>query len=519
MTAGAKAALDVAALVRARNPLIMVISREEVRVERYIAPPLASLGYEPRFWDCATGVSNLTGEPCQPGGEDAKDPLQVLEAIRNTRQRQVWILRDLPPFFRDPVTVRYVRSLVRGLTNSPRDEARSLILITPTGDIPPELAGHAVVVEWPLPDRAEVSGVLDVVISAQPEDRQEAVAPNGTRDRAIDAAVGLSEEEIQACFGKSLVQTGKIDPVAVAQEKKRVIARERVLEWFDPLPGGLESVGGLDLMKLWLLQRRDGFSAKARAYGLPPPKGVLLVGVSGCGKSLTAKAIATAYGGLPLLRLDLGGLKSKYVGDSEANIRKALKVAEAVSPCVVWVDEIEKALAGATQGAADGGVSGDALGTLLSWMQERQGSVFVIATANDVRTLPPELLRKGRFDEVFWIDLPTKEERKAVISAAIRQYRAKAEVDLNAIAAATQDFTGAEIAALVPEAMFTAYSDGERAVTSADLLAAAKNTVPLAKTAGPKIEELRAWAKGRARPATTPEASGITATPGRKLDL
>jgi len=222
---------------------------------------------------------------------------------------------------------------------------------------------------------------------------------------------------------------------------------------------------------------------------------------------------------MPLLRLDLGALKSKWVGESEGNIRRALKVAETVSPCVVWLDEIEKALAGATQGAADGGVSGDALGTILSWMQERQGSVFVVATANDVRSLPPELLRKGRFDEVFWVDLPTTAERFAILTATLKQYGRTEEVlNLPMLANVTQDFTGAEIAAMIPEALYSAFADGARPISTEDLLAAAKRTVPLAKTMGEKLEALRTWAKSRARPATPPDkAQSLDA--GRKLDL
>jgi SpoVK/Ycf46/Vps4 family AAA+-type ATPase len=214
----------------------------------------------------------------------------------------------------------------------------------------------------------------------------------------------------------------------------------------------------------------------------------------------------------------MGALRSKYVGESEANIRKALQVAEAVSPCILWLDEIEKALAGATGAQGDGGVSADALGAVLSWMQERAGAVFVVATANDVRALPPELLRKGRFDELFFVDLPTTEERAAIVDASLRQFnRAGAKVNEDTVAKATAGFTGAELAALVPDALFAAFADGERDITTADLLTAAGTVVPLSKTAGDKLDALRAWAKGRARAASTPEAA--PAGPARALDL
>jgi SpoVK/Ycf46/Vps4 family AAA+-type ATPase len=306
----------------------------------------------------------------------------------------------------------------------------------------------------------------------------------------------------------------------VAKEKKRVIARERVLEWFDPIPGGLDAVGGLDNLKAWLVSRRSAYSARAREYGLPPPKGAFLVGVPGCGKSLTAKAIATAWG-VPLLRLDLGGLKSKFVGESEGNLRKALSVIEVIGRCVVWLDEIEKALGGATQGAADGGVSSDALGTILSWLQERQGGAFVIATSNDASALPPEILRAGRFDALWWLDLPTRGERGEILKTAlVANGRAEVALNLGKIADACDGFTGSEIAELVPDALYRAFADNEREITTDDLLQAAQTIVPLSRTAAEKIAKMREWAAGRARPATGDKIDvGPQAARVRALDL
>ena len=521
-TAGSKAAADVAALLRARNPLLWIVSREEGRVERLLMEAASVAQYEPRFWDCATGISDYAGAPREQGSS-ATDPAQVLGIIRDSRQRQLWVLRDLPAWLRDPTVTRSLRSLARALPLAPRDQARAVVVLSPSSEVPAELAGHAIVIEWPLPDRAEVAAILDAAIAALPDDIRAGAAANGTREAAIDAAVGLTAEEAQACYAKSLVSSRRIDPATVVLEKKRVISREKVLEWFDPLPGGLEAVGGLDALKTWLGTRRAAFGPRARAYGLPAPKGCLLVGVPGCGKSLTAKAIATAWG-MPLLRLDLGALKSKWVGESEGNIRKALRVAETVAPCVLWLDEIEKALAGATQGAADGGVSSDALGAVLSWMQDRAGSVFVVATANDVTALPPELLRKGRFDELFFVDLPNATERAAILRTALKAHGREARdgstmgPDVGTIAAVTADFTGAELAALVPDALFAAFADGEREITTADLQVAAKAVVPLARTAAEKVEGLRRWAKGRARPATS-GADGNPAGARVQLDI
>lgn len=527
-TRGQEVAADISALLRARNPLLWVVTREEARVERYLFEAAAAAGYVPRTWDVAQGVADIAGNVVTGiGGGDPGETLTAIgERARAARERGVWIMRDLPPWLAAPIglnTQRQLRNLARMLPGQPRDGAQAIIVLTPTAEVPPELAGHATVIEWPMPDRAEIAAILDAAVESLPEEMRANAAPNGTRDAAIDAAIGLSGEEAAACYARSLVQLRKIDPTAVAKEKKRVIARERVLEWYDPIPGGLDAVGGLDTLKGWLMARAKAYTKEARAYGLPAPRGTLLVGIPGCGKSLTAKAISTAWG-VPLLRLDLGALKSKYVGESEQNLRKAFRVIEAIGRCVVWLDEVEKALAGATQGAADGGVSSDALGAVLSWMQERQGEAFVIATANDISSLPPELLRKGRFDEIFFCDLPTQDERVSILKAALAAHGRTAidGIDHAVIAKATNDFTGSEIAAIVPDALFAAFGDGAREITTDDLVDASRTVVPLSKTASEKIEKLRTWAKGRARPAGRVETAGATKAKsdrGRELDI
>lgn len=524
MTKSQTIAADVSALLRARNPLLWVVTREEGRAERYLIEAAAAAGYEARIWDVAQGITSVSGKVEMA---DRADPDSALEEIRaralgeRASGRIVWIMRDLAPWFSGPggmTSLRRMRNLARLLPGVPLERAQAIIVLSAGGDVPPELAGHATVLDWPLPDREEIADILDAAVGSLPDELQKTACPNGNRDAAIDAAVGLSGEEAAACYARSLVQLRKIDPATVSKEKRRVIARERVLEWHDPLPGGLDLVGGLENLKLWLKARTIAYSPQAREYGLPAPKGVLLVGVPGCGKTLTAKAVSTAWG-IPLLRLDLGALKSKFVGESEGNLRKALRVIEAIGRCVVWVDEIEKALQGATGGSADGGVSSDALGTILSWMQERQGEAFVIATANDVSALPPELLRKGRFDEIWFVDLPNEIERTAVLKAALRSFnRDPSGVDFAALAKITDGFTGSEIAALVPDAMFAAFADKGREIGTADLIAAAKTVAPLSRMADGKIDKLRAWAQGRARPASAPQKV-VAAKPARVLDL
>jgi hypothetical protein len=522
-TRSQEAAAEITALLRARTPMLWVVSSEEARVEQWLIKAAADAGYVPRTWDCGQGVASLAGVVESIGSNDIGETLGAIKDRAQRNERGAWIMRDLPVWLVPPVgivTCRQLRNLARFLPGTPRESAQAIVVLSPSSDVPAELRGHATVIEWPMPDRAEIAKILDAAIEALPDELRETAATNGTRDAAIDAAVGLSGEEAQSCYAKSLVQFRKIDPAAVAREKKRVITREKVLEWFDPLPGGLDAVGGLDVLKAWLVARKAAYSAKAREYGLPAPRGAMLVGVPGCGKSLTAKAIATAWG-IPLLRLDMGALKSKFVGESEGNLRRAFRTIEAIGRCVVWCDEIEKSLDGATSGGADGGVSADALGTLLSWMQERQGESFVIATANDVSKLPSELLRAGRFDAVWFIDLPTSRERSAILSAALVQHgRTPAKVAADTLAVATEGFTGSEIAALVPDALFAAFADNAREITTKDLLTAAQSVVPLAKTAAEKVTALRSWAVGRARSATSAEtASAKTQPKGRALDL
>jgi AAA+ superfamily predicted ATPase len=513
LTRGQVVAADVSALLRARNPLLWIVTREEARVEALLVEASASAGYVPRMWDVAQGFTDLGGKPVAAlrGSEDPGAALTMIgDRSNNVKERGVWIMRDLPSWLDGAVgltTMRQLRNLSRSLPGATRDQAQAIIILSPKSEVPAELAGHATVIDWPMPDRAEIAAILDAAIEGLPEELKLTAAPNGQRDAAIDAAVGLSGEEAQACYARSLVQLRKIDPVLVANEKKRVVSRERVVEWIEPVKGGLDAVGGLENLKGWLNVRKSAYSPAARAYGLPAPKGVLLVGIPGTGKSLTAKAVSTAWS-VPLLKVDLGALKSKFVGDSEANLRQVFQLIEAIGRCVVWFDEIEKALQGATSGSADGGVSSDALGAVLNWMQERQGEAFVIATANDASSLPPELLRKGRFDELWFVDLPTTVEREAVLSAALRQYdRGDVKVNAASVAKATEGFTGSEIAAIVPDALFAAFNDGAREITTKDLTDAAASVVPLSVTAADKIAKLRDWAATRARPASAAETT------------
>jgi ATPase family associated with various cellular activities (AAA)/AAA+ lid domain len=503
---------DIVALLRARSPLIWIITREEARVEEYVTAAAESLKYVTRTWDVAQGICNIAGrqESWAEGSQDLTAPgFGALPRIRERAEsksadRCVWIMRDLHKWLDGmpgAQAARGLRNLARLLPTCDRDQAQAIVVLSPSAAPPEDLAAHATVIDWPLPDREELSEILDACIAVLPDGLRDQAANNGTRDAAVDAAIGLTGIEAQSCYAKSLAQFKKIVPAEISKEKKRVIAKEGVLEWFDPLPGGLDAVGGLEPLKAWLKGRAAAYTPAARAYGLKAPKGGMFVGPPGTGKSLTAKAIATAWN-VPLIKMDPGALKGKFVGESEAKIRKALQVADTVGRCVLWLDEIEKSLGGAIDGGADGGVSTDQLGTILGWMQEHKSEVFVVATANDVSKLPPELMRKGRFDDIWFVDVPTKVERMAILTAALKANdRAVDDIDLDVVAEATEGFVGAEIAGMIPEAMFAAYAEGARPLYTGDLINAALTVTPLSVSMGDKLTRLREWGKSKARAA------------------
>lgn len=539
MSRSLKVNSDITAMLRARTALLWLCSREEQRVVAALTnalPPKMMI----REWDCVSGLTQYgvdeKGEPkivtlgftpassgygekrpakLAPlegggGGQPCTDPLVVLQAIREVPERCLYVLKDINAF-KDPITLRAIRNTAIEVGRSPASEQRAFVILTPSAEIPQDLLDQTHLIQYPIPDRSDVEKIFDQL----PIDPKKVEVPDAaTREAAIDAALGLSAAEMQNCFYRSLVTQKRIDPKVIASEKKQVIAREKVLTWIDADPRGFDAVGGLEILKGWLNVRRAGFGVQAREYGLPAPKGILLAGVPGGGKSLIAKCVSSTWG-VPLLKLDLGAQKSKYVGDSEANIRKALQMAEAIAPCVLWIDEIEKAVGG---GGEDGGVSKDQLGTILTWMQEQVG-VFVIATANDVRSLPPELLRKGRFDQMFWVDLPNASERDAILAASLKQFKREKGIDLSALTEKTAGWVGAEIASIVPEAMFAAFNDGAREITTEDLLLAAESVVPLSVTMGEKLGEIRKFMEGKSLNASRPEKAVKVKSKKEVLDL
>jgi SpoVK/Ycf46/Vps4 family AAA+-type ATPase len=322
----------------------------------------------------------------------------------------------------------------------------------------------------------------------------------------LQAALGLTLGEAENVFAKIIVKDERLsgeDVNEVFAEKQQIIRKNGLLEYY-ATQETFANVGGLAVLKDWLQRRALALTAQAREFGLPPPKGILLLGVQGCGKSLCAKAVSSLWQ-LPLLRFDMGRMFGSLVGSSEENVRKAISVAESVAPAILWVDEIDKAFAGSQgSGATDGGTTARVFGTFLTWLSEKTAAVFVVATANDISQLPPELLRKGRLDEIFFVDLPSREERQEIFRIHVnKRGRDAAQFDLPALAEASGNFSGAEIEEAVISALYDAFYD-RKELTTPQVLTALAQTVPLAKTMDEQINRLRSWAEGRARNASVP---------------
>ena len=502
--------------LRAGYPGLAILTPEEARAEAAIADACQRLPCQLHVWSSSSGLLHPATRKRTP----CADPIDAMDEIRKlftaqpetqtpdqtntpepdtttTAPRHLVILRDFrlhldPP---DPLLIRRLRDLLRAA----KSRGHAIILLGPRLDLPPELAHEITHIDFPLPDTTLLGHVLDGILASARIDPPDPA----TRDESLLAARGLTTTEAENAFALSVVEANTIRPAIVAREKARALKQGGLLEVIETRtsPG---NIGGLALLKHWLTRRAGAFAPAARDYGLPAPKGLLMVGLPGTGKSLTAKASADAFG-LPLLRLDMGRVFGGLVGQSEANLRAIIRTAEAIAPAVLWIDEIEKAFSG-NGSSLDGGTSSRVFGSFLSWMQEKQSPVFVVATANDVSALPPEFLRKGRFDEIFFLDLPGQDERRHIWEIVIARHRRDpSALDPAALARATPGFTGAEIESAFLDALHEAFAE-TREPTTADLRAAIARTVPLSRLMEEKITALRQWAKGRARPASqTPE--------------
>jgi hypothetical protein len=390
--------------IRAGYPGLYLVSPEEQRVDAEMKQIAHDLKYSLVLWSAVDGLVDTS----KGSTTAANDPLEALVAIRDMKEKTIILLRDFHLFLQDPnpILIRQLKDVLQ----EAKTKSKTLIILGCRLCLPPELEREITVIEFALPGKQQLNQVLDGII----ESAQLKTIEGEQRDKILDAASGLTTIEAENAFALSVVENkNNVDPAIVAREKAQAVKKNGILEIVETSES-LESIGGLDVLKEWLLKRRHAFSQRAIEYGLPTPKGLLIIGIPGTGKSLTAKATAKVFG-VPLLKLDAGRIFAGLVGQSESNLRAVIQTAEAIAPCCLWIDEIEKGFSGTkSSNSTDGGTSSRVFGSFISWMQEKSHPVFVVATANDVSQLPPEMLRKGRFDELFFVDLPNQQEREAI---------------------------------------------------------------------------------------------------------
>jgi SpoVK/Ycf46/Vps4 family AAA+-type ATPase len=491
--------LDIA--LRSRFTLIGIKSFEEERILESIKVLCEKSGRQCYLWDHADFFHCLTTSGSVVLA--AKDPISALEHIEKINGEAVIVLRDFHQCWHNqPRIIRKLRSLCHELKYT----RKTIIVTYPSSQIPEELKDDIVEIDLPLPDAAHLKKILNKLLKTP-----------GTKFKLtmreyamiIQSALGLSSNQAQRVFARAIVSEGVLnakDIEVIKNEKKMIIKQSGALDLFLS-PETIEDVGGLEVLKKWLRMRKRAFTHEAQEYGLPAPKGIALIGIPGTGKSLTAKMIANLWD-LALIRLDIGALFGSLVGQSEERTRHALNLAEAVAPCVLWIDEIEKGL---STGNGDGGTSMRVFGTILSWMQEKTKPVFIVATSNNIDLLPPELLRRGRFDEIFFLDLPTKSEREEIFRVHIKKRnRNPKNFEIAKLADSSEGYVGAEIEQAITEAMYTAFNDPQnpsREFTTGDIMAALSKLIPLSKSQKEIINALRDWMiDGRAQSASFIEA-------------
>lgn len=431
----------------------------------------------------------------------------------------VLILRDPPP--REEMN-SLTRRLLRDLIFTAPKKGSCVIIISPLFRPWAEIEKFVTIIEFTLPDKKDLEAVCTNVFNSLkdgPKDKVAAIKKSITPE-LIKSLSGLSSMEAENALALAWAETGVFDPQVIYREKVAAVKRTDLLEIVDPEPLGLGAIGGLGNLKEWIIKRNEAYSLEAEKYGLPTPKGILITGVPGTGKSLSARAIGTALG-VPTLHLDIGKLFGGIVGETEQKTRDTLRLAEAISPCCLWIDEVEKALETNSSGG-DSGVSRRLFGALLTWMENKKAPVFLVMTANEVWKLPAPFLRKGRFDELFAVDLPTKTERMEIASIVIAERgRDPKKFDLGKIAQATENFVGSEIKSVFADALYNVFAEhkGAKEPTTEDLVHAAQSIIPLSKTSSEDVQQIRNWAKGRAKMAGKPEQVSSEATTTRKINI
>lgn len=493
-------------MIRAYYPVLYLHSYEYYRTKQKIKGIVELLRREGKKvnyyqWDCVYGLVQILPDKTEKRIERMQNPLEVLAYILNSKksgEKNIFVLDDINNHIeRDEVKLMF-RKIAEATNNNTH-----AIILSSIYRLPAELEKYITVLQIPLPKRNELGEVLDIVAK-----QSKVELKTNLRNRLIDAALGMTSMEADLAYCLASVKDGFDDksPFTVSSEKEQIIRKSGILDYF-PKNESLKDVGGMENLKEWLKKRQLAYDKEARDWGLKEPKGLLLLGVPGCGKSLIAKSIASSWN-MPLLRLDVGKVFQGIVGSSEDNIRKAIATAEAVAPCVLWIDEIEKGLSGVqSSGATDGGVTSRIFSTILTWMQEKTAPVFVVATANNINQLPPELLRKGRFDEIFLWIFQVRKKKRIFFHTFAKNRQNVSSFALDILAQKAEGFNGAEIEECVKEAMFTAYVESQESNIAPKLqmihiLDAIKNTVPLSKTMEKQITDLRKFAVSRAKNAS-----------------
>ena len=481
-------------LIRSRHPIVSIETADETRAVELVTRVARDMGRPLFDWSVTTGLRRRLP---QEGGRIAKteSPGHALAFVHDATQSALYVFRDLGRHLKDAALIRRLRDI-----QSVFKTHRSTLILIDVGEaLPPELRRLAVPFDVKWPDAEELMAVVRATLQeARVLDRAHVKISRRQLERLVQGLRGLTRSEAARAVAAAVYDDNVLnsdDLPRIVEAKRKTLASHGILESV-PVDVSPEDLGGLEGLKQWVKRRRDGFSRKAREFGLPPPRGILLLGVQGCGKSLCAKIVA-AFWNLPLLRMDPGVLYQKWVGETEARLRRALSQAETMAPVVLWIDEIEKTFASVSGASADGGLSQRIFGTLLSWMQEHRQTVFIVATANDVSRLPPELMRKGRFDEVFFVDLPDEAARAVIFGIHLRKRNRDAGAfDLDRLAAASAGFSGAEIEQAIVAALYGAFSDGAE-IDDDRLEAELKATRPLSVLMAERLAELREWARDR----------------------
>jgi SpoVK/Ycf46/Vps4 family AAA+-type ATPase len=512
--------MNLSPYIKASYPILYLLTAEEARAEMQVLKTAQECKRNIRIWSHTEGF--FTPDPQNEQRDNTEDPIDALTKIKAAPAGTIFVFRDLHSFFQAPRVIRLLRDIARDFKQS----KKTLVLIAPVQKLPPELERDVTVIEFELPSKDELGQTLDSLCKTNKIKDIEA----DEKERIVQAAMGLTTCEAEAAFAKAFVErAGSKDktPVAVSSlvlcEKAATVKKTGILEYFHTNTTA-NDIGGLDNLKKWMGIRSKSFSKKAREFGLPMPRGILLVGLPGCGKSLTAKAASNILG-VPLIKFDVGRVFGGLVGESEQNMRTAIQTAEAIGSCVLWIDEMEKAFAGMmNSNSGDSGTSQRVFGNFITWMQEKTCPTFIVATVNRIEGLPPEMLRKGRFDEIFFVGLPSAKEREEILKIHVKKYnRDPKDFNLTKCVKASEGFSGAELEEAIVSGMYAAFHH-ERELNEEDVLKAVQTTNPLSRSKAEQLAYMAKWATENAINASVDtngkkDEGEVKTQAGRQLEL